>query len=132
MAARGKLVERNWKHNDDSPATIDDISVFVIPIQAYKTEYAEWRAGRRNAATSSSTSSHVVNGVKTTQKHLEETGKQIGNLISDDDTEMEVDPAEEVTVSEVNLSIKDDDDDDEDDIEDDDDDNETDEVEPEK
>ena len=37
MAARGKLVERNWKHNDDSPATIDDISVFVIPIQAYKT-----------------------------------------------------------------------------------------------
>ena len=37
MAARGKLVERNWKHNDDSPATIDDISVFVIPIQPYKT-----------------------------------------------------------------------------------------------
>ena len=37
MAARGKLVERNWKHNDDSPATIDDISVFVIPILLYKT-----------------------------------------------------------------------------------------------
>ena len=37
MAARGKLVERNWKHNDDSPATIDDISVFVIPILSYKT-----------------------------------------------------------------------------------------------
>ena len=37
MAARGKLVERNWKHNDDSPATIDDISVFVIPILPYKT-----------------------------------------------------------------------------------------------
>ena len=36
MAARGKLVERNWKHNDDSPATIDDISVFVIPILPYK------------------------------------------------------------------------------------------------
>ena len=91
------------------------------------SEYAEWRAGRRNLATSSSTSSHVVNGVTTSGKHLEETGKQIGNLIADDDTEMEVDPAEEVTVSEVNLSIKDDDDDD---IEDDD--NETDEVEPEK
>ena len=37
MAARGKLVERNWKHNDDSPATIDDISVFVMPILPYKT-----------------------------------------------------------------------------------------------
>ena len=42
MAARGKLVERNWKHNDDSPATIDDISVFVIPILPYKT-------GKKNA-----------------------------------------------------------------------------------
>ena len=37
MAARGKLVERNWKHNDDSPATIDDISVFVIPILLYRS-----------------------------------------------------------------------------------------------
>ena len=43
MAARGKLVERNWKHNDDSPATIDDISVFVIPLLSYKAEYAEWK-----------------------------------------------------------------------------------------
>ena len=32
-----KLVECNWKHSDDSPATIDDISVFVIPILSYKT-----------------------------------------------------------------------------------------------
>merc|ERR1719270_958870 len=59
MAARGKLVDRNWKrkvpvengnshHKDGTnssteqpqtqqvPATIDDISVFVIPILAYK------------------------------------------------------------------------------------------------
>ena len=44
-------------------------------------------------------------------------------MIADDDpeNEMEVDPAEEVTVSEVNLAIKDDDEDDE-----------TDELEPEK
>merc|ERR1712223_2313409 len=42
MAARGKLVERNWKHNDDSPATIDDISAFVIPILPYKLEYNDW------------------------------------------------------------------------------------------
>lgn len=120
MAARGKLVERNWKHNDDSPATIDDISVFVIPIQPYKTEYAEWKAGKRPIpASSSGHSSHkTFNGSDSIgEKHLnlEETGKQIGNMIADDDpeNEMEVDPAEEVTVSEVNLAIKDDDEDDE-------------------
>ena len=33
----GKLVEYNWKHNNDSPATINDISVFVVPILPYKT-----------------------------------------------------------------------------------------------
>ena len=43
MAARGKLDERNWKTGDDNPATIDDISVFVIPILPYKYEYAEWK-----------------------------------------------------------------------------------------
>jgi len=72
MAARGKLVDRNWKRtvkplNTPSqsnttttssssssqtnggtveilPATIDDISVFVIPILSYKEEYAAWKA----------------------------------------------------------------------------------------
>ena len=39
MAARGKLKERNWKRSNGSPATIDDISVFVIPILPYKEEY---------------------------------------------------------------------------------------------
>lgn len=139
MAARGKLVERNWKHNDDSPATIDDISVFVIPILPYKTEYAEWKAGKRSSvaqkavspANSSKSSHTVISGnenkvnmsehdqTRSNQNNLEETGKQIGNLIADDmdmdpENEMEVDPAEEVTVSEVNLAIKDDDDDTED------------------
>ena len=41
---------------------------------------------------------------RSNQNNLEETGKQIGNLIADDmdmdpENEMEVDPAEEVTVS---------------------------------
>ena len=41
---------------------------------------------------------------RSNQNKLEETGKQIGNLIADDmdmdpENEMEVDPAEEVTVS---------------------------------
>jgi len=74
MAARGKLIDRNWKrtvkpmNNNTSqqssqlsngsaasaaaaavavevlPATIDDISVFVIPILSYKHEYLAWKA----------------------------------------------------------------------------------------
>ena len=32
-----KLDDRNWKTGEKNPATIDDISVFVIPIQPYKT-----------------------------------------------------------------------------------------------
>ncbi|XP_059085259.1 protein phosphatase 1H-like [Tigriopus californicus] len=47
MAARGKLVERNWQRNDETPATIDDISVIAIPILAYKKEYAEWESEHR-------------------------------------------------------------------------------------
>lgn len=39
MSARGKLKERNWKRSNGSPATIDDITVFVIPILPYKHEY---------------------------------------------------------------------------------------------
>lgn len=39
MAARGKLKERNWKRSNGAPATIDDISVLVIPILPYKNEY---------------------------------------------------------------------------------------------
>jgi hypothetical protein len=39
MSARGKLKERNWKRANGTPATIDDISVFVIPILPYKEEY---------------------------------------------------------------------------------------------
>jgi len=38
MAARGKLKERNWRRNNGGPATIDDISVFVIPLLPYKQE----------------------------------------------------------------------------------------------
>ena len=69
MAARGKLVERNWRRsvpvengqtdhteigngstenlqNQLVPATIDDISVFVIPILAYKEEYLAWKTSK--------------------------------------------------------------------------------------
>jgi len=39
MSARGKMKERNWKRSNGTAATIDDISVFVIPILPYKEEY---------------------------------------------------------------------------------------------
>ena len=77
MAARGKLVERNWKHSDESPATIDDISVFAIPILPYKTEYAEWKVSKK--------SSHSSNN------GLEETGNV--NLTNFATEEMDIDPA---------------------------------------
>jgi len=38
MAARGKMKERNWRRSSGGPATIDDISVFVIPVLPYKQE----------------------------------------------------------------------------------------------
>jgi protein phosphatase 1H len=41
MHARGKFNDRNWKMSDGSPATIDDISVFVIPLWSYKMELEE-------------------------------------------------------------------------------------------
>jgi len=44
MAARGKMKDRNWKRSQGGPATIDDISVFVIPILPYKQEMASARA----------------------------------------------------------------------------------------
>merc|ERR1719237_1912838 len=38
MAARGKMKERNWRRSAGGLATIDDISVFVIPVLPYKQE----------------------------------------------------------------------------------------------
>ena len=39
------------------PATIDDISVFVIPILSYKEEYAAWKAEKLAKSQQSSTNS---------------------------------------------------------------------------
>ena len=88
MAARGKLVDRNWRRtvpveNGSSdqvdgdkimtevpqtqqvPATIDDISVFVIPILAYKEEYLGWKEvklkGRKSQDISSVTNAQNKN-----------------------------------------------------------------------
>lgn len=44
MGSRGKLRERNWRTSDDKHATIDDISVFVVPLRPYQEEHRAWKA----------------------------------------------------------------------------------------
>ena len=102
MAARGKLVDRNWKRRvpvengqanqkDGStsseqpqthqvPATIDDISVFVIPILAYKEEYMQWKENRFRACSSESTKN---NGVSSSENNLKTAHENMENNLSD-------------------------------------------------
>lgn len=51
MHSRGKLRERNWRTADNKLATIDDISVFVIPLRPYKEEHLQWEKSRSELAT---------------------------------------------------------------------------------
>ncbi|KAG0722016.1 Protein phosphatase 1H [Chionoecetes opilio] len=44
MGSRGKLKERNWRTSDDKHATIDDITVFVVPLLPYQEEHRAWKA----------------------------------------------------------------------------------------
>ncbi|XP_022671280.1 protein phosphatase 1H-like [Varroa jacobsoni] len=39
MQSRGKISGSNWRTSDNRPATVDDISVFVIPLRDYKREF---------------------------------------------------------------------------------------------
>lgn len=43
MCSRGKLNERSWRTAENKSATIDDISVFVIPLAAYKEDFLRWK-----------------------------------------------------------------------------------------
>lgn len=62
MGSRGKLRDRNWRTSDDKHATIDDISVFVIPLKPYKEEYQEWTLKQEtNFSLNEKTSSETVN-----------------------------------------------------------------------
>ena len=112
MAARGKLVDRNWKRrvpveNGQSnqkdnttsseqpqthqvPATIDDISVFVIPILAYKEEYMQWKESRFRACSSESTKN---NGVGTSENHLKTAHDNMENSSSDSTKRMNANSA---------------------------------------
>ena len=52
MSARGKLKERLWRLSDGTMATIDDISVFVVPMLPYREEHLLWKV--RSACTAPS------------------------------------------------------------------------------
>lgn len=46
MYARGKMKDNNarvWKTVDGTAATMDDISVFVIPLKGYQTANLKWK-----------------------------------------------------------------------------------------
>lgn len=60
MHSRGKLRERNWKTADNKAATIDDITVFVIPLKPYKEEYIQTKL-----ALLGSEQPHTLNRVET-------------------------------------------------------------------
>lgn len=43
MTARGKLTDHNWRTNENKPATIDDITVFIVPLKPYQEEHDRWQ-----------------------------------------------------------------------------------------
>lgn len=48
MTSRGKSREKGkgWRTMDNKTATIDDISVFVIPLKPYQQEFLKWKEAR--------------------------------------------------------------------------------------
>ncbi|XP_015784555.1 protein phosphatase 1H [Tetranychus urticae] len=48
MHSRGKSKDNgSWRTQNEEPATIDDISTFVIPLKPYQQEYVKWKEARR-------------------------------------------------------------------------------------
>ena len=90
MAARGKLVERTWRRGaDGSAATIDDISVIVIPIFSYKEEYLLWK-NEVEAKHSVNNTSSVESSAEATEellKAVEEVTKQQNGIANAEDEE---------------------------------------------
>jgi len=62
MTSRGKSREKGkgWKTSDNKIATIDDISVFVIPLKPYQQEFQKWKEARSMVLQVSSTKEEVV------------------------------------------------------------------------
>ncbi|ROT61913.1 Protein phosphatase 1H [Penaeus vannamei] len=70
MSARGKLKERNWRTSDDKHATIDDISVFVVPLKPYKEINEEWTLKYKASGGASQKTCEIKNRVGATSSVL--------------------------------------------------------------
>lgn len=64
MHSRGKLREKSWRTAFGKPATIDDITVFVIPLLPYKEEFQQWQEAKTFMSNICQQNSHspVVDG----------------------------------------------------------------------
>ena len=80
MSARGKLQERTWRRSDGTAATIDDISVAVVPVKAYKDEYAEWKAKIRERIEKGESNAVEVRSLKEEHCIIGPSILQFGNL----------------------------------------------------
>lgn len=58
MNSRGKYQDRSWRTSDNKAATIDDISVFVIPLKGYKEDFLQWQ---RQVETTLNSANHSAN-----------------------------------------------------------------------
>lgn len=66
MHSRGKSKENgSWRTHNEEPATIDDISTFVIPLKPYQQEYIKWKEARRLVRLQSQNSSNQTKTVPT-------------------------------------------------------------------
>lgn len=66
MTSRGKSRDKGkgWKTADNKIATIDDISVFVIPLKPYQQEFKKWREARDLVRNSSEVESDSMGAEK--------------------------------------------------------------------
>jgi len=105
MSSRGKLNERSWRTSDNKSATIDDISVFVIPLIFYKEEWKMWKQKQVPASAVPQVEPPLANGsgyvsfnkpiLATTNRSLSVVDEKNPDAISpltDDDEETPQDP----------------------------------------
>lgn len=60
LQSRGAFQERGWRTKEGKSATIDDISVFVIPLRPYRDEYLQWKAQRFGGVPEEATSAEEI------------------------------------------------------------------------
>jgi len=70
MSSRGKLNDRSWRTSENKSATIDDISVFVIPLAPYKEEWKQWKQIQSSATESTLNNSVEPSGYVSFGNHI--------------------------------------------------------------